>query len=87
MQSQKESIAADDFAMDLTKAFLKSNIALHKTTNPSIVEKHTKSAASSETTLRRNCIPVLFEECIEGMKQIAAGKFIWVSIDQSTGVE
>lgn len=84
------NVKSSEFAMDLTRAFLKSNIALHKISNPAIVEfieKHTKFAAPSETTLRRNCVPALYDECIEKMKQIAAGKYIWVSIDETTDIE
>lgn len=87
---QPHGSSSSEFATDLTRAFLKAKIALHKITNPSIVElieKHTKFAAPSETTLRRKCFSVLYEEFIENMKQIAAGKYIWVSIDESTDCE
>ena len=53
--SSTQNSSSSEFAMDLTRAFLKSNIALHKLTNPSMVEfieKHTKFAAPSETLLR-----------------------------------
>lgn len=76
--------------MDLTRAFLNSNIALHKITNASIVqfiEKYTKFAAPTERTLRRNYVPALYDECINRMKEIAAGQKIWVSIDETTDCE
>lgn len=79
-----------NFAMDLTRAFLNSNIPLHKITNPSIVgfiEKYTKFAAPTERTLRRNYVPALYDECINRMKEIAAGQKIWVSIDETTDCE
>lgn len=79
-----------EFAMDLTRAFLESNIALHKITNPSVqefIEKYTKFAARSETTLRIKCVPDLYTENIDRMKRIAAGKYLWVSIDETTDVE
>lgn len=63
---------------------------MHKITNPAIVdfiEKYTKFSAPSETTLRRKCVPKLFDETIERMKQIAANKYLWVSIDETTDVE
>lgn len=90
LQSSTNNVSSNNFAMDLTRAFLESNIALHKIANPSIVnfiEKHTKFAAPNETTLRRKCVPVLYNECIEKMKEIAAGKYLWVSIDESTDSE
>lgn len=79
MPSQAENQSASNFAMDLTNAFLKSNIALHKITNPAMkefIEKHTKFAAPTEWTLRNKCVPQLFDETIEQMKRIAAGKYL-----------
>lgn len=81
---------ASEFAMDLAKCFLESNIALHNISHPSVanfIEKHTKYAAPSETALRTKYLPVLYDECIEKMKKIAAGNFIWVSVDESTDSE
>lgn len=78
---------SSQFAMDLTKSFLEANIPLHKISHPSIVkfvEKHTKYAAPSETTLRTKYLPVLYNECIERMKKIAFENYIWISIDEST---
>lgn len=85
-----ESTSSSEFSMDLSRTFLKANIALHKMRNPYMVEfleKYTKFAAPSEATLRRNCVPKLFDECIEKMKKIAAGNHLWVSIDESTDAE
>lgn len=81
---------ASEFAMELTKCFLESNIPLHKISHPSVakfIEKHTKYAAPSETALRTKYLPVLYDECVEQMKRIAAGNFVWVSIDESTDCE
>lgn len=81
---------ANTFAMELTKCFVESNIALHKISHPSMVkfiEKHTKYAAPSESSLRTKYLPILYDECVETMKKIAAGNFIWVSIDESTDSE
>lgn len=81
---------SSEFAMDLTRTFLEANIALHKITNESVkrfIGKYTKFAAPSESTLRHKCLPNLFDENIERMKNIAAGKYIWVSLDETTDVE
>lgn len=72
LPSQTENQSASNFAMDSTNAFLKSNIALHKIANPAMaefIEKHTKFAAPSETTLRRKYVSKLFDETIERMKK------------------
>lgn len=81
---------ASEFALDLAKCFLESNIPLHKISHPSVanfIEKHTKYAVPSETSLRQKYLPVLYDECIEKMKKIAANNFIWCSIDESTDSE
>lgn len=81
---------ANEFTMDLAKAFLEANIPLHKMSHPSMnefLEKHTKYAAPSETTLREKCLPTLYDECVEKMKQRAANNYIWVSLDECTDSE
>lgn len=82
--------SASQFSMDLARCFLNANIPLHKIAHPSVkefIEKHTKYASPSETTLRTKCLPVLYDECVQKMKQIAADNFIWVSLDESTDCE
>lgn len=76
--------------MDLARAFLESNIALHKISHPSIkkfLEKHTKHASPSETVLRTKCLPTLYGEAIEKMKLKAKNNFVWVSLDETTDSE
>lgn len=78
------------FAMDLAKCFLEANIPLHKISHPAVVnfvEKHTKYAAPSENTLRLKYLPILYAECIDRMKKIAANNFVWISIDETTDCE
>lgn len=41
----------------------------------------------SESTLRTKYLPIFYDECIEKMKMIAAGNFIWISVDESTDSE
>lgn len=81
---------ANDFTMDMAKCFLEANIPLHKAAHPSVkdfIEKHTKYAAPSEATLRNKCLPTLYEERVEKMKERAAGNYIWVSMDECTDCE
>lgn len=75
--------------MDLTKTFIESNIPLHTIRQPSMVkflEIHTKYGVPSESTLRK-CIPKIYNECMNKMKGIAANKYLWVSIDETTDSE
>lgn len=89
-QNSDEDRTAQKFAMDLTKCFIESNIPLHTIRNPSMVkflETHTKYAVPSESTLRRRYVPKVYEECVQKLKEKAANKFIWVSLDESTDSE
>lgn len=78
------------FTMDLAKCFLEANIPLHKISHPSMksfLEKHTKYTTPSESTLRNKCLPELYKENIDKMKERAAGKYLWVSLDETTDCE
>lgn len=75
---------------DLTECFLEANIPIHKINYPSVVkfiEKYTKYAAPSETTMRTKCLPTLYDKCIERLKGIASNNYIWISIDETTDRE
>lgn len=79
-----------DFNMKLTRMMLKANIPLHKVSNPAFcefLEEFTKFSAPSETTLRANYLPVIYEKNLERMRSLAADNYIWVSIDETTDVE
>lgn len=90
LKTPAENQSASVFSMDLARAFLQSNTALHKINHPSVmnfIRKYTKFAAPSETALRQKCIPEIYKETIDRMKQIAAGKYFWVSIDEAKDCE
>lgn len=79
-----------EFNMDLCKTLLEANIPLFKLNHPSLVkfiEKHTSQSVPDESTLRRNYVPHLYEKMIEQLRSKADGKHIWVSLDETTGVE
>lgn len=85
-----ESRNTNDFTVDLARCFLKANIPLHKISHPSMkesLEKHTKYVAPSESVLRQKCLPTLYDECVQIMKERAADNFIWVSLDECTDCE
>lgn len=89
-QSTEKSRNTNVFNMDLASCFVECNIPLHKLREPAMIqfiEKHTQYKAPSETVLRSNCILKIYEECVEKMKRIAAGKYIWVSLDETTDSE
>lgn len=76
--------------MDLTKMFLEANIPLHKLSHPSVqsfMSKHTKFSVPTETAIRKNYVPVLYEETLNKMRRLAANNYIWVSVDETTDIE
>lgn len=90
MKNTDEDRSVNAFAMDLTKCFIASNIPLYtlrKSPMVEFLEKHTKYRVPSESTLRSKCIPKLYEECVQNLKEKAANKLIWVSLDESTDPE
>ncbi|ODM87291.1 hypothetical protein Ocin01_19391 [Orchesella cincta] len=61
----------NEFAADMCKAFLSADIPMNKINNPTIrqfLEKYTKKAVPSCSTLRRN-IPEIYTEIIEGIRR------------------
>lgn len=85
-----ENRNSSGFAMDLTKCFLEANIPLKKITHPAVVkfvEKHTKYTPPSEGTMRNKYLPILYDNCVDRMKRIAANNYVWISIDESTDCE
>lgn len=72
------------------RPFFKANIPLKKVSHPSVVnflEKYTNSTVPSESTLRQKYVPLLYDETIETLRDKAANKCIWTSIDETTDSE
>lgn len=79
-----------EFNMDLCKTLLEANIPLNKVNHTSMVrfiEKYTSHSAPDESTLRRNYVVHLYKNMMERLRSQAAGKRIWVSLDETTDVE
>lgn len=84
------STKLNEFNMDITKWFLEANIPLHKISHPStkfFMEKYMKFSAPSDSAIRQNYVPVLYEEILNKLRKLAATKYIWVSVDETTDVE
>ncbi|ODM89462.1 hypothetical protein Ocin01_17218 [Orchesella cincta] len=66
----------NEFAADMCKAFLSAEIPMNKINNPTIrqfLEKYTKKAVPSCSTLRRN-IPEIYTEIFEGIRRYGPSK-------------
>lgn len=75
----------DQFAADLARTFLECDIPLHKMRLPPLVsflQKYTKKSIPSETTIR-GCIPALFSDFQEKLKDKFKNCKVWVSIDET----
>lgn len=66
---------------------IETNIPVYEITHPSFIafiEKYTKQAIPSDTTIRTNYLPVLYNLAIKILCAKVAGKKIWVSVDKKT---
>lgn len=75
--------------MDVCELFLETNIPLKKLRHPKMkqfLEKYTKTSPT-ETTIRKNYVPVVYNDCLDKLRAKAKGKYIWVSLDETTDVE
>lgn len=80
----------NEFNMDLCKMLVDTNIPMNKITHPSFIaflEKYTKQRIPSDTTLRIDYLPILYEETIKKLREKAKGKKIWITLDETTDVE
>lgn len=79
-----------EFSLDLCRAFLASDIPLwklHNTTFNTFLQKYTGKHIPDQSTIRKKCVSVLYNEVIDRIrKEIGEGP-IYVSIDETTDVE
>lgn len=75
--------------MDVCELFLETNIPSKKLRYPKMkhfLEKYTKTSPT-ETTIRKNYVPVVYDGCLDKLRAKAKGKYIWVSLDETTDIE
>lgn len=64
-----------------------NRIPLHKIPHLSeakFFETYTKNTVPSEFTHRNNCLPKIYDDCVENMKQIASDRYIWTLVDETS---
>lgn len=79
----------NQFYMDFCEALVTANIPLNKLNCEifhSFLEKYTKTVVPSESTLRKNYIPSLYEATINKIRRNLENKDLWVSLDETTDV-
>lgn len=77
----------NQFSFDLCQSFVVANIPLKKVSHPSIIrfmETHTKNTMPSESSLRQKYVPMLYDQCLEKLREKAKNRYIWVSLDETT---
>lgn len=80
----------NEFAVDLTNCLLSINIPLYKLREECLIrflEKYTKKSVPSETMIRSKYVPMIYNQHIEKMRNIARNRLIWVSLDETTDAE
>lgn len=74
------------FFMDLCNVCLAADIPFHKLNNPHLrqfLSKYTKENVPSESCLRKNYLPICYEDTLQRIRTAIEGKKIWVCIDES----
>lgn len=85
MKSRSE---VSTFSADLCKAFVCSNIPLHKLKNPelrSFLQKYcVNQRIPDESTLRKKCLLSLHDSVLDSIRSDIGGNSVWVSVDETT---
>lgn len=79
-----------EFSMELCKMLVDTNIPIHKIIHPSFIEfmqKYTKKEIPSDSNIRTNYLPILYDLTMRKLREKADGRKIWVSVDETTDVE
>jgi len=74
----------------ITKSFVEANIPLYKINHPSIktmLEQCSGQRVPDESTLRKTCVPSIFADVIEKIRQDIGIEDVVVIVDESTDVE
>lgn len=75
------------FSLDLCKTLIDAGIPFWKLENQSLknfLQKYTGECVPSESALRKNYLPVCYENTIQRIRNEVDGKKIWISIDETT---
>ncbi|KAG7167297.1 CGG triplet repeat-binding protein 1-like 9, partial [Homarus americanus] len=73
-----------------TLALVSADIPLNKLNNKELVsflEKYTDQKVPSESTLRKNYVPDLYNETLDRLREKVGDNSIWVSLDETTDVD
>lgn len=74
------------FHLDLAKTFVAADIPLSKIRHAEVakfLQKYTKRSIPSETHLRTACVPKLYEDLVESIRQKLRNRYLWIAIDET----
>lgn len=80
----------NDYAMDLTTAFLQAGIPLYKVNNPGLkgfLEKYTKMSTPDESTLRKNYVEPIYNTTMEKILSVIGKHPVCIILDETTDIQ
>jgi len=85
--AENSKLTNDTFNLELTSALVKSGIPLFKINNPALkefFENKMKRKMPDESTLRKNCVPPLYDSAIEEIRKVIGFNPIYLIVDETT---
>ena len=86
----QEPILKNEYNADLCNMMIGSNIPLQKLESPlfkKFLQKYTAYATPDRTTITKYYGESLYNQIIAYIRSLIIGKYIWVSIDETTDAE
>ena len=86
---QPEHDAHEEFILDFIKMCTQTNIPLHKVSKMKpFVQKHCKQGSSlpQEVKIQQVCIPRLFEQHVNNLKEMLKGKTLLIVVNKATDI-
>lgn len=87
--SFKSGPKLSEFNKNLCSAFVSAGIPLYKLRNEKLkefLEHYTKQIVPDESTLRKNYVPVMYQQSLEEIRAKIGENYIWVALDETTDV-
>lgn len=77
------------FCNDIASMLVEADIPVSKLDHPAVRQffaKYVQHNLPSESTIRKNYIPKLYDEKVQEMRQALVDKYIWIAVDETTDV-
>ena len=90
LEDQAPKFKSSSFSRDLADFMVSCNIPLNKASKPKFIQfmkKYSSRNVPHQSTLRRQYGHIIYDDIMKDLLSKAAGKKIWVSLDETTDVE